>query len=263
MWILLGTVYLASLLGSLHCVGMCGPFAVLASSCGDARQRGTTSSVLVSTAAYSLGRLVTYTLVGFLFGAIGLALNQGTSFAPWQQTATYFAGGLMIAVGFVALARHCGWNVRWPGVGNRVQDQLQILLQGLFRPVTRQPPVRRAFLIGALTCLMPCGWLYAFAIVAAGTGSPIWGAVVMAVFWSGTIPIMVALVLGFNRMGQAIQQRIPVAMAGLVIAVGVFTIVFRAPVAVGHDQNVVGTTEQLIEQVNQVDHSQLPCCAGK
>jgi sulfite exporter TauE/SafE len=107
---------------------------------------------------------------------------------------------------------------------------------------------------------MPCGWLYTFAIVAAGTGSPGWGAVVMAVFWSGTVPIMVALMLGLNQLGQSIQRRIPVAMASIVILVGVFTIAFRAPVAIGNDTIVSDQTESLIQQVHDIDQAELPCC---
>lgn len=259
MWVLLGTVFIASLLGSLHCVGMCGPFALIASS-----QSEQDKSTLVPTAVYSLGRLATYSIVGIIFGSLGMALNRGTSFAPWQQTATYVAGGLMILVGLVALARQLGWKIQLPSVAGH----LQTILQSQFQNIIKQPPIRKAFLIGALTCLMPCGWLYAFAIVAAGTGSPVWGAAVMAVFWAGTVPVMVALVLGLSKLGTSIQKRIPVAMASLVILVGVFTIAFRAPVAIGNDSNVVDRSgsdrpNALIEQVHSVDHTELPCCSQK
>lgn len=261
MWVLLGTVFVGSLLGSLHCVGMCGPFAMLAGSPsqGDGsskRVRNGRHSPMVSAASYSLGRLTSYTVVGFVFGSLGMALNQGTGFAPFQQTATYVAGGLMIVVGSIALARQLGWNFQFPGIGGVLQQ----LLQRHFQSITQQPPLRRAFLIGAFSCLMPCGWLYTFAIVAAGTGSPLWGSVVMAVFWSGTVPIMVALMLGLNRLGRSIQQRIPVAMAGIVILIGAFTIAFRAPVAIGNDIDVVDQTDELISRINDVDQSQLPCC---
>ncbi len=256
MSVLLGTVFVASLLGSLHCVGMCGPFALLAGSVADENGSRRTT-VLVPTIAYSLGRLTTYSIVGFVFGALGMALNRGVSFASWQQTATYVAGGLMILIGVIALARQIGWKIKLPSIAGRLQQFLQVH----FQSIVRQPPLRRAYLIGGLTCLMPCGWLYTFAIVAAGTGSPWWGAVVMAVFWSGTVPIMVALMLGLNRLGQSIQRRIPVAMASIVIFVGVFTIAFRAPVAIGKDTNVVGESDALIEQVNHIDQAELPCCS--
>ena len=88
MLILLGTVFLASLLGSLHCVGMCGPFALLASS----NPRGRSAAV-VPTMAYSLGRLITYSVIGLIFGGLGMAINRGSAINQWQQTATYLADG--------------------------------------------------------------------------------------------------------------------------------------------------------------------------
>ena len=253
MGILLGSVFLASLLGSLHCVGMCGPFALLAGTDLERRR-----SAMIPTAAYSFGRLVTYSIVGVIFGTLGLALNAGTSFAPWQQTATWVAGGLMILVGVIALARQLGSSIRLPGVGQR----LQRILQRLFKRATDQPPIRKAFVIGALSSLMPCGWLYTFAIVAAGTGNPLTGAAVMAVFWAGTVPIMVMLVLGTAKVSHSVQQRLPVAMATLVILVGVFTIAFRAPVAIGGDHQVADR-EDLVRQVQSIEQSELPCCHGE
>ena len=83
----------------------------------------------------------------------------------------------------------------------------------------------------------------------------------MAVFWAGTVPVMVALMLGLNHLGHSIQRRIPTAMASIVILVGVFTIAFRAPVAIGADTRVVGETDALIEQVNSIDQHELPCCS--
>ncbi len=252
MTVLLGTIFVASLLGSLHCVGMCGPFALMASS-HNSPQSGLAWR---ATAIYSLGRLVTYAMVGLVFGSLGMALNRGTAFAPWQQTATYVAGGLMILVGLVALARQLGWRLRLPSLAGR----LQTILNRLFQVVRRQPPLRKAFLIGALTCLMPCGWLYAFAIVAAGTGNPLWGALVMIVFWSGTVPVMVTLALGLGKLGQSVQRRIPLAMACLVILVGMFTLTLRAPVAIGDTQAVVRSPDELLDQVLETDQAELPCC---
>ena len=240
---------------------MCGPFALLAGSPGgnmsiDQAKPVKRSSSLVPTAAYSMGRLTTYSMVGMVFGSLGMALNRGTSFTSVQQTATYVAGGLMIAVGLIALARQTGWNIQLPSIAG----QLQKLLQKHFQTITQQPPLLRAFLIGAFSCLMPCGWLYTFAIVAAGTGNPVSGAIVMAVFWSGTVPIMAALMLGLNKLGHATQRRVPVAMASLVIVIGIFTIAFRAPIAIGNDTNVVDQTDALIQQVQDVKQSELPCC---
>lgn len=258
MLILLGTVFVASLVGSLHCVGMCGPFAMLASASDQQRR-----SAVVPAFAYSFGRFLTYAIVGAVFGSLGLLLSEGSSLvfgvslATIQQSATYVAGGLMILVGLIAFARQLGWHIPLPNLASRLQK----VLQRQFGWIKKQPPLRKAFAIGALTCLMPCGWLYTFAIVAAGTASPLWGAVVMIAFWAGTVPILFALMTGVGFFGQAIQKRVPVAMATMIILIGIFTISFRAPVVIANESSLATDTGQLIDQVNHIDHEQLPCCA--
>ncbi len=254
MWMLLGSVFVASLLGSLHCVGMCGPFAMIAGGKGERK-----NSAMSGTFAYSCGRLITYAIVGAIFGTLGLALNQGVSFSSWQQTATYVAGGLMIVVGVIALARQLGWKINMPGFGTGIQR----LLKRFFDKAIDRPPIQKAFMIGALSSLMPCGWLYTFAIVAAGTGSPITGSLVMIVFWAGTVPIMVGVVFGVARLSVAIQRKIPAAMAAMVILIGVFTIAFRAPIAIGDESVVIQEPMSLIDQVNNIDQEQLPCCSDE
>lgn len=255
MEVLLGTVFIASLLGSLHCVGMCGPFALLAGSGAKTR-----AAAVAPTLAYSGGRLISYTLVGLIFGTLGMALNAGTSFSSWQQSATYVAGVMMIVVGLIALVRCLGWRVQLP----QVFQPIQKVLQSAFNKTKSLSPAKRAVTIGMLSSLMPCGWLYTFAITAAGTGSPLWGAVLMATFWAGTVPIMAALMLGFGQMGASIQKHVPVTMAVIVIAVGVFTLAFRAPIAMaGQPVEVVNGSQNLIQQVETIDHDALPCCSGE
>jgi len=251
MELLLGTVFIASLLGSLHCVGMCGPFALLAGS--DKTRRG---AAVVPTLAYSFGRLITYSIVGLIFGSLGMALNHGTSFSNWQQSATYVAGVLMILVGAIALARQFGMRIRLPSTFK----PLSKVVQAGFAKTRTMEPVPRALMIGALTSLMPCGWLYTFAITAAGTGSPLWGTLLMVTFWAGTVPIMTALMLGFNKISKRVQQKLPVAMACLVVLLGLFTIAYRAPVVIGAETRIAEGIDDLTAQVNQIDQSELPCC---
>jgi len=254
MWILLGTVFVASLLGSVHCVGMCGPFALLASASDEERK-----SAVLPSITYSLGRLLTYSIVGLIAGALGLALNVGTSFNQWQQSATIVAGILMVLVGVISLARWMGWRIPLPQIFKSVQKPLG---RG-FKRARKLPPLWKAFSIGALTSLMPCGWLYTFAITAAGTGSPLWGMALMMSFWAGTVPIMFALTLGVDRIGNAVQQKIPPMMAGLVITIGLFTIFFRAPVAIANEEKVATETDTLVESVRNIDQETLPCCHGE
>jgi hypothetical protein len=91
-----------------------------------------------------------------------------------------------------------------------------------------RPPVVRALATGLLTTLLPCGWLYAFVISAAGTGSPAFGALTMAVFWVGTVPILVTLGAGLRAITGALGRRLPTVTAAAVVVVGLATIVMRA-----------------------------------
>ena len=261
MNLLLGAVFVASLFGSLHCVGMCGPFALLASSNPSKSNSGERKAALGPTAAYSLGRLCTYVTIGGVFGTLGLALNESIStstFSQWQQTSAVVAGALMIGVGVIALARLNGAHVRLPKIFAPVQ---RFLHKG-FKLAQGMTPWKRGFTIGMMTSLMPCGWLYTFAITAAGTGSPLKGIALMAVFWLGTVPILVLLAFGFHKIGVAVQKRIPWVMAVLVLLVGVFTIFYRAPISYAEDQFQPVKKEGLVEQVEAIDQETLPCCEG-
>ena len=290
MTILLTAVFSASLLGSLHCIGMCGPFALLAStgrlsargqvpppdSAADAGVGGKPhgpKSPWMATARlsglYSGGRLVVYVAVGVIFGSLGLAVNewvgpQGQQLAWWQQTATVAAGFLMVVVGCISLFRWLGWRIAITGwLGRIISERLQRLCQAAWRKTMGWSPNQRAMLLGATTSLMPCGWLYTFALTAAGTGHPLTGGLVMFAFWAGTVPLLTALVLGWQHIGNSLQRHIPWVMACLVIGLGVLTMVRRAPLAAGIGRQVIGESHQeAAERVQQVDHETLPCCQG-
>ncbi|MEZ6095466.1 MAG: sulfite exporter TauE/SafE family protein [Pirellulaceae bacterium] len=257
MFVILGGVFIASLFGSLHCVGMCGPFALIASGGDSTHGRSTT----LPTLAYSFGRLITYTLVGIIFGSLGLAVNQITgsqsgAFIHFQQSATLVAGILMITVGVVALLRYFGVRIPLP----KFSGPLSRALQAGFKRTVRLPPIHRAFVIGLLTTLMPCGWLYTFALTAAGSASPLWGGAVMAVFWLGTVPIMAALMLGAKRIQHTFQKRIPLVMSLLVIFVGGNTIASRSTLAIASHETVVSGIEENLKRIENIDQEKLPCC---
>ena len=66
---------------------------------------------------------------------------------------------------------------------------------------------------GLLTALLPCGWLYLFALFAAGTGSWLSGSVVMIAFWLGSVPALVAVVMSTKLLTGRLRQFVPVAVA--------------------------------------------------
>ena len=217
---LVTTVFLASLLGSLHCAGMCGPFVAFAVGQPTGENNASRTHLQL---AYHGGRLVTYTLLGAAAGATGALLDLTWALAGMQPVAMALAGGLMVGLGCIELLRSRGYRIALfhpPKLLVKTVQRGQRLAMAL-------QPTRRALVIGLLTTLLPCGWLYAFAITAAGTGSPLTGAVVMAVFWVGTLPVLISLGVGLQAALGALGKRLPSVSAIALIAVGLFTLAGR------------------------------------
>jgi uncharacterized protein len=245
MGALIITIFTASLLGSPHCVGMCGAFAALAG--GDLQQAGRAPQASL-TLAYSLGRLLTYLAMGALAGLAGATLELGGELLGLQRVAAMTAGGVMLGLGIISLLRVLGWRV--PGM--RAPAWLGRLARRGHRLAAGLRPGPRALAIGMLSTLLPCGWLYAFVISAAGTGSPWLGMLAMAAFWSGTLPLMVSLGLGIRALLGGLAPRLPLLSALAITLVGAYTLAGRL--------KVVPPTRQAGTAVAVAPTSTPPCC---
>ncbi len=213
MTALVATVFVASLLGSLHCAGMCGGFVTFYAGADPSRgwRRG------ISHVAYNGGRLITYAILGAVFGALGQAVDVAGSLAGVGRIAFVGAAVLMILWGIWALL--LALDVRLPRLP--VPAFLLQRSRRLFEGLGRKTPVVRAGLLGLSSTFLPCGWLYAYAVMAAGTGSPWKGMAVMAVFWLGTVPILVGIGTGVQLLAGGFRKRVPVLTAVALILVGV------------------------------------------
>lgn len=236
MTALLLTVLAASLLGSLHCVGMCGGFVAFYSGADGSRG----ARRLASHAAYSGGRLLAYLALGAAAGAVGAALDLAGSLAGVQRVAAVVAGSVMVLWGAGALLQLGGFRIFRHGSGSTLSSWLRrgITLVG------DRPPVVRAATVGILSGVLPCGWLWAFVVVAAGTGSAAAGATVMAAFWAGTVPALLALGFGAQLISLPLRRHIPVVTAAILVALGLYAIVGRpstVTAAVARHEAAAGT----------------------
>lgn len=250
MTAMLIAVLSASLLGSLHCAGMCGPFCAIAVSGATSRRSAAAMHV-----AYHGGRLITYTAVGAAAGAFGALLNIASTLAGLQPIALAFAGGAMILFGLAEVAKLQGWRVpcgRLPSSWTRMIR----MGQGF---AARRSATPRALLIGMLTTLLPCGWLYAFVVTAAGSGGPLRGAAVMAVFWVGTLPVMLSLGVGARRLAGSLGERLPLATATALVLVGLVTLFGRWSLSPEAMAATVGS-EAAASQSAAPDPGALPAC---
>ena len=120
------------------------------------------------------------------------------------------------------------------------------------------PVIPRSLIIGATSCLLPCGWLYTFGFLAISTANPITGGLVLFAFWLGTVPAMFFFVVGMDRVFDRFKKRIPLAMASLVVGLGCYMMYFRAPVQLEEMSFAKQPAE--IEYVDQANEIELPCC---
>jgi sulfite exporter TauE/SafE len=215
MSVLIATVLGASLLGSAHCVGMCGGFVGFYSA--GARRR----APLLAHLAYNGGRLAAYATLGATAGVLGAALDTtGGLLLGVQRSAAIFSGVLITLWGVGSLLEALGARV----LRLRAPAGLRVLAGRAIASVNLAPPLLRALVVGLATGCLPCGWLYAFLATAAGTGSALGGAALMGIFWAGTLPAMLGLGLGLQALAGPLRRHVPVACAMAMIVVGLLAI---------------------------------------
>jgi sulfite exporter TauE/SafE len=174
-------LFFASLLGSAHCVGMCGPYVAL---CAARIAPGQASGRLrlVLQLLFNGGRLAVYVAIGALAGAFGQIVLAALDRAGLRGGVSIAAGALAMLFGLALL----GW------VKDPAYLLLRLGLDGLIRDGARSafraPPYLATLLLGSLQGALPCALVYGAAARAGVAGSAGGGAATMLVFGLGTVP---------------------------------------------------------------------------
>lgn len=175
MWVTLLAGLTIGILGSLHCVGMCGPLALSIPFPSQSKvSRGL--AILI----YNLGRVVTYTMIGVFFGWIGM---QFTLFG-WQQTLSLVLGSLLL-IGVIGTLFHQRL-IRVPII-HKWWNQL---FSKSFGKLLKKANYFSLFIIGLLNGLLPCGLVYVALAGSLAAGNIVHGAVFMFGFGIATLPAM-------------------------------------------------------------------------
>jgi sulfite exporter TauE/SafE len=249
----IAAVLVASLVGSLHCAGMCGPLVAFAVGGTEAKSA---ASRAVLQLGYHGGRLLSYSLLGAVCGLLGAAADLGGSLVGLHRLAAFLAGSMMVAVGVVAILRYRGTGV--PGLP--APAWLKRLITLGQRAAVALAPLPRAVTVGLLSALLPCGWLYAFAVVAAGTGSALWGAAIMMAFWMGSVPILASLGAGVQALTGTLGRRVPLFTALAIVLLGLLTIADRLAIPLEAFEPPLETATDTLEQVEAARETKPPCC---
>ncbi|HMD61647.1 MAG TPA: sulfite exporter TauE/SafE family protein [Opitutaceae bacterium] len=180
--------FVAGLVTSLHCAGMCGPLA-----CAVIPVRREQGDPSVVATAYHLARLAGYSALGAAAGGLGRMplswLSQSAlKWIPWL--------GVLFFVGLAL-----GWDRRWPKAS--VLGRLAFRLSGRFRG----RPLAQAASLGLATPLFPCGPLYFLVALALLAGSALRGVEFMLAFGLGTVPLLWLAQTQLGRMQRRLSPR--------------------------------------------------------
>jgi len=188
---MLFVAFTLGLFGSLHCVGMCGPLAL--AFCDE--EEDSTVKRLHSAVSYNLGRTFTYAMLGLIFGLLGSFLVVVD-----MQKGISIVLGILLVLSFV-LSYDLDQKINGLPAMRRFYDRLRRGISNMYGRAKQYHP----FSLGAMNGLLPCGLVYLALAGAIASGSLWNGMAFMTLFGLGTVPIMVALVLGFKLLSPKLR----------------------------------------------------------
>lgn len=198
------------LLGSVHCIGMCGPLVMAL----PISQMNPIQKVL-ATILYHIGKITTYGLLGVVVGVFGKQIP----FYNVQQHLSIVIGSLMLVyvlwVFYLHPKRKLGFlKIDW------LQKPIIAALGKLFK----QNNVGSFLLIGFLNGLLPCGMIYLALGSAWANQSALQSGLFMVLFGLGTLPALLMVAFGGQLMGFAFRQKIQKALPYMLFSMGVLLI---------------------------------------
>ena len=202
-----GLLFVVGLLTSLHCIAMCGGIVLSQGiASGDERATPERGKRLVPSLLYNAGRVISYTVIGGMVGALGSLFSLSTAL---KGAMPIIAGAFMLFLG-VRMLGIIPWlsrlKVRFPGIK---ENKVSAAAAG-----------RGPFVVGLLNGLMPCGPLQTMQVYALGTGSWYAGALSMFIFSVGTVPLLLGFGAISSFLSAKFNRRMLKASGVLVAALG-------------------------------------------
>lgn len=198
------------IISSLHCIGMCGPIALLLPV-----DRANTSRKAMQILLYHLGRLTAYGVLGFVFGLLG----RGFYLAGMQQQLSIVVGVLMIAIALIPEKVFARYNFSQP-----VYRAIAAVKSHLGQQFKRKSP-DALFTIGLLNGFLPCGMVYAALFGALAMPRLTESVGYMLLYGLGTIPLMSLVVYAQSWITVPVRQRLQQLIPVVAVGIGVLFIV--------------------------------------
>jgi sulfite exporter TauE/SafE len=206
---MLYTAFLFGLISSFHCIGMCGPIAMMLPV-----ERNNPAKKVIQIITYHFGRLTAYGSIGLLFGLLG----KGLFLAGIQQQLSIFIGIAMILVILIPEKIFAQYNFSKPVYGwiSRIKQNLGSHF--------KNKSFKSLFIIGILNGFLPCGMVYVALFGAIAMQSAGFGVLYMLLFGLGTVPLMSLVVYINSFITVPIRNRIQKVIPYVGIVIGVLFI---------------------------------------
>ena len=210
--------FLMGLLGSVHCIGMCGPL-VMALPISHKNHFQKTAALFL----YHFGKIASYTVLGILFGLFG---SQFPIFGLQKNISIVIGITMLVYVLYVFILKPKHIQL---GALNKLYSFIVNALGKLFK----QKSIASFLIIGILNGLLPCGMIYLALSSALATQDVLQGGILMAFFGLGTVPALVMVALGGQYMGFAFRRRLQKLLPVFIFGMGVL-LILRGPVSYTH-----------------------------
>jgi sulfite exporter TauE/SafE len=196
------------MVGSFHCIGMCGPIALALPL-----KNNSWGSRISSTIIYNVGRAITYGILGLIFGLIG----KGIALGGLQQWVSIILGSIMIlSVFFPFIFRKV--NIE------KATYQMVSRMKSIFGKMFALRTYSSLFVIGLLNGFLPCGLVYMALAGAIVSGEITSGIIYMVVFGLGTIPIMMSLSLLGKIVSIRFRNKVRKIIPIFIVIIGILFI---------------------------------------
>lgn len=192
-------LFVVGVLTSIHCVGMCGGIMLSQSLSKESKNK---FEAIQPALLYNLGRVLSYTILGGIIGALGSVFSISITAKAGLQI---FAGIFMIMMGFnmAGFSAFRKFNIKSPHISCKTKNK------------SGSP-----FIVGILNGLMPCGPLQTMQLFALGTGSAFKGALSMFMFAIGTVPLMLTFGAVSGLLSKGYTKKILKFSGVLIIVLG-------------------------------------------
>ncbi|WP_243120208.1 urease accessory protein UreH domain-containing protein [Caloramator sp. E03] len=203
-----GILFIVGVLTSFHCVAMCG--GINMTQCiSFENKRNNNFNYIRPSFLYNAGRILSYTIIGGIVGALGSAIN----FSSRVKGAVVIFSGIFMIIMALNMLNIFPWL-------KRLNPAFRIFGKKINYKNGKNGP----FYIGLLNGLMPCGPLQAMQIYALGTGSFIKGALSMFIFSLGTVPLMFGFGVFSSFLSSRFAHKVLKVSAALIMILGFITI---------------------------------------